>query len=384
MSAPASFATELPPIYIERIIQLDKNETLADELIKAGVNTKEAYRVISAIKKKYSLRKLPLGQKFTAHYKEDSERNPGPLLELSFHTKNDKTISVKPSGSKFIANVAKRQLRTERVVAQGEIEGSLYVSAVQAGLPAAKILPFANLFGWEMDFTRDIREGDTFRVVFEKYLDDDDNFVRNGPILAAQMKTRGKLRHAYRAEYKKGHFSYYDEKGINKRRMLIRTPLNFTRISSHFNPHRKHPILGYTRAHKGTDFAAPTGTPVWAAGDGIIEEIRWKGGYGRYIRVRHDGTYKTAYAHLHRYAKGMKKGKRVKQGQVLAYVGSTGRSTGPHLHYEVIKRGSKVNALRVKLPNGAPLPKSKRTAYKTQVAKLQKLWAPEPIQLAQR
>ncbi len=378
-----SFA--LPELIVERTVALQKGENLATALQRAGLERKATYNALHPLKRKVSLRRLQQGQEITLTYNETEPYKMGQLHNIELITPNDTVATITPqeNGTYKVAT-AKRVLTAQRKVATGTINSSLYAAASKADLPTALVTPFANLFAWELDFTRDLRPGDQFSVVYEDYYNDKGEFVRNGKIVAAHLHARGKLRQAYRAEIRPKVFAYYDEKGKSKERMLLRTPLEFTRISSHFNPHRKHPVLGYTRAHKGTDFAAPTGTPVKAAGSGRIVEIGWKGGYGKYIRIEHGNGYQTAYAHLHRYARGMRKGKRVRQGDVIAQVGSTGRSTGPHLHYEVIKNGTKVNAMRVKLPNGSPLPKKLRTEFGQQVASLQSVISQrQTIQLAQ-
>lgn len=372
-STPAS-ATPLPPLEIHRTFSLDKGENLPQELMQMGFNRTEVYRLLSAVKKKQKMNRLPLGQKFTLVYQEKEERKAGPIEKFKFHTTKDQTITATLQNGEYKAKRNSRELQTNKAVAIGKIDGSLYASASRANLPTSLVPSFANLFAWELDFTRDIRPGDAFKVVYEEIYDDDGNFVRNGNILAANLHSKGKQRYAYRAEYAPGRFSYYDEKGYNKKRMLLRTPLEFSRISSHFNPNRKHPVLGYTRAHKGTDFAAPTGTPIKAAGDGRIEEAKWWGSFGRYVRIKHNNTYKTAYAHLHKFGRGIKKGKRVKQGDIIGYVGSTGRSTGPHLHFEIHKKGKQVNPMRVRLPNGAPLPKGKKKHFQQQMLAFNELW----------
>lgn len=364
---PITNAIEIPPIFIEKTIQLKKNQTLANELIKQSIPKKDAYAALSALKKKYSLRKLPLGQKITLRFKEP-QAGEKPIIEnLSFYTKDDKIAKVFYRNNKYVASVKPRIVNINKIAAVGTISGSLYASANKAGLPASLVPSFANLFAWELDFTRDIRKGDEFRVVYETVRDENGNFIRNGSILAAELTTRKKTHNAYKSQVT-GRTEYYDEKGYNKRRSLLRTPLEFTRISSHFKTKRRHPILGYTRAHKGTDFAAPRGTPIKAAGDGIIERASWYGSFGRYVRIRHDKKYKTAYAHMKRFARGIKAGKKVHQGQVIGYVGTSGRSTGPHLHYELFRNKKQVNAMREKLPNGKKVPRKYLNTFKQQVA----------------
>lgn len=379
-TALPAFAVEIPPIFIEKTIKLGKNKTLANELIKASISKSEAYNALNVLQKKYSLRKLPQGQEFTLLFKEPAKGKKPQLDTLSFFTKDDKIAKVALKDGNYKATVIDRPIEKIQETAIGRIDDSLYASASEAGLPAALVAPFANLFAWELDFTRDIRKGNEFRVVYERIVDETGEFIRNGDILAAELTTRKKRHNAYQAIID-GQKEYYDEVGHNKRRSLLRTPIEFARISSHFNPHRKHPVLGYTRAHKGTDFAAPTGTAIKASGDGVIEMAKWHGGYGRYIRIRHDKKYKSAYAHMSRYAKGMKPGKKVKQGQVIGYVGTSGRSTGPHLHYELLRYGTQVNAMKETLPNGKKIPDNRLSQFKQQVASYRSLFA-EQTQIA--
>ncbi len=377
----------LPPIYIEKTLTLGRGQTLGTLLLKEGLSANEVYPALRRLERTYKLRKLKAGQKVTVRFLENESvdgaaARPARLDGVRFHPRHDRTVSLTWKGDDFTSQALTRELVDQPAVVTGKIDSSLYMNATDAGLPAALVGPFANLFGWELDFTRDIRPGDSFKVIYEKLYDEQGKYVGHGEILAAELVSRGKARRAFR-HVSDGISEYYDETGRSKRRALLRTPLEFARISSHFNLHRKHPILGYTRAHKGTDFAAPTGTPVKASGDGIIEEIKWNGGYGKYIRIRHGNTYKTAYAHLHRYAKGMKKGRSVRQGEIIAYVGSTGRSTGPHLHYEVLVNNKQVNAMKVKLPAGKPLPSSELPEFRTAVTTYTNLWTPEEVRMAE-
>ena len=368
-----SFEVTLPPLYIEYPLSLGKNETLTEVLTNHGISKADAARAMYRLQKKYNVRQLRPGQDVIVTYIEEKDT---PLLHtITFNGPDDKYIEVSPTetGDDFDVVVKKRQLSTKEVAIEGVINDSLYASAKQANLPAALVTDFANLFAWELDFTRDIRPGDTFRVVYEQILDENGHMLRSGNILAAELTTNKKIHDAYRTNTPYG-MSYFNSKGYNKRRTLLRTPLEFTRISSNFSLRRKHPILGYTRAHKGTDFAAPRGTPIRAAGDGIVEKASWYGGYGRYIRIKHDSKFKTAYAHMQRYAKGMRAGKRVKQGQVIGYVGTSGRSTGPHLHYEVLRYNKQVNAMTVKLPMGATIPQKEQDEFKATVAKYKAMW----------
>ncbi len=364
---------ELPPIYIEKEVTLKKRDTLSSLLHKNNVPRDLTAKALYKLQRKYNVKQLRPGQNITLLFKEGDEASVS-LDKISFYSPDDKDVNIlRDADGSFTIDIKKRQLDKETVAVIGTINDSLYASAKKAGLPAALVPAFANLFAWELDFTRDIRPGAVFRVVYERILDEKGHYLRSGNILAAELTTRGKTYDAYYTK-ENGWTEYFSSKGFNKKRTLLRTPLEFTRISSHYNNRRKHPVLGYTRAHKGTDFAAPRGTPVKAAGDGVIEKASWYGSYGKYVRIRHDKVFKTAYAHLTRFAKGMKAGKRVRQGQTIGYVGTTGRSTGPHLHYEVLRYGKQVNAMRVKLPTGAKVKKKGLKEFNEKVATYQNMW----------
>ena len=223
------------------------------------------------------------------------------------------------------------------------------------------IIEFARIYGFEIDFQRDIRINDRFLILYEIYNDENEDFVKNGSILYASLSSRGKDINLYRFKTKKD-YGYFDVHGKSIEKALMKTPINGARLSSSYGM-RKHPILGYNKMHRGTDFAAKTGTPIMASGTGKIQVAKWNGGYGKYIRIRHNSTYQTAYAHLSKFARGIKPGKKVKQGQIIGYVGSTGASTGPHLHYEVIVNGKKINSQKLKLPSGKILKGKERKKF---------------------
>lgn len=375
--APASLAglpplEKLPSLYIEETHPLGRGQTLAHLLSRAGFSNNDIHLASRQLSSAFNLRNLRQGQPIHYRYALPEAGQTPDLLELRLIDAVREVRVQRGEDSRFKADVQERKLEPRTYSAVGTISDSLYMSANQAGISDSMIIPFIELFAWDIDFTRDIRKGDTFRIVYEAMYDQDGNFVRNGNILAAELdlKTSAGLLHAFRAE----NGEYYDAKGLNKRRSLLRTPLKFARISSHFNPRRKHPILGYTRAHRGTDFAAPTGTPIKAAGNGRIIELGWKGGYGRYIRIRHNGTYQTAYAHMHRYGQGLRVGSTVKQGQTIGYVGTSGRSTGPHLHFELFRNGQQVNAMREPLPAGEPLPSTMRASFDHTKTQYMAMW----------
>lgn len=384
--ATSDLPKTLPPIYIDKTLSMKKNEPLATMLSNQGFEIKDVYAALAPLLNDRSMRNdlttMRPGQQINLIYLEGDNNTPVQLTELTFHTHTDRTLKVVWDNGTYKASREKRELSTEQSTAVGTIDSSLYANATEAGLPAGLVKPFANLFAWDLDFTRDIIPGATFKVVFEKVLDEHGDYLRSGNILAAEMTTKGKTYQAFRYEVG-GIVSYYDASGVSKRKSLLRTPLEFTRISSRFNLSRKHPILGYTRAHKGTDFAAPTGTPVKAAGDGVVERANWYGGYGRYVRLKHDNGFKTAYAHLNGFARGVTAGKKVRQGDIIGYVGTSGRSTGPHLHYEVLKNNIHVDALKIKMPQNQILPSRYAANFKQQVAGYVSLWNNE-IKVAER
>jgi murein DD-endopeptidase MepM/ murein hydrolase activator NlpD len=251
----------------------------------------------------------------------------------------------------------------------GTITSSLFAAATEAGLPDAVMSDMVKLFSYDVDFQRDIQPGDSFSVMFERTVTKDGRLVRTEGIRVASMTLSGTTLKLYAFRHADGFVDFYNEKGEGVRKALLRTPINGARLSSGFGM-RRHPILGYSKMHQGIDFAAPTGTPVLAAGDGVIEKREVFGGYGNYIRIRHGSGYATAYAHLSRFAKDIQVGKRVRQNQVIGYVGSTGRSTGPHLHYEVLREARQVNPMAVKFPSsqkleGATLARFKETRERT-------------------
>ena len=260
------------------------------------------------------------------------------------------------------------KLNKQVVYKENIILSSLYKSASQKKIPANIIVEFARVYGFQVDFQRDIRKKDSFQVMYEVFIDDNKRIIETGNILFANLKLTGQDNSLYYFD-KKGSEGHYDKNGRSVKKALMKTPINGARLSSRYG-NRKHPILGYTKMHRGLDFAAPSGTPVFAAGDGIIEKAGWNGSYGKYIRIRHTGTYKTAYAHLSGFHKSVRIGKRVSQGKIIGYVGTTGRSTGPHLHYEVIKNNIQVNPMRIKLPAGKNISKGDINNYKNHVQKI--------------
>ena len=259
-------------------------------------------------------------------------------------------------------------LNKKIVFKEGKITQSLYKTAIDLKVQPNVIIEFARIYGFQVDFQRDIRKNDNFQIMYEVFEDDDGKIFETGNIIFADLKLSGKNNALYYFE-KKGSEGHYDENGKSVEKALMKTPINGARLSSAFGM-RKHPIDGFNKMHRGTDFAAPMGTPIMASGSGLITRARWCGGGGNCIKIKHNSTYETIYAHMKNFAGGIKEGIRVKQGQIIGYVGSTGKSTGPHLHYEVVVNGKKVNSQKLKLPSGKTLKGKEREIFEVEKIKL--------------
>jgi murein DD-endopeptidase MepM/ murein hydrolase activator NlpD len=245
----------------------------------------------------------------------------------------------------------------------------LYQTAISLKIKPNVIIEFARLYGFQVDFQRDVWKNDSFQIIYEEFLNKDEEVVETGNIIFANLNLQNEDLKLYRHEYEKNKIDYFDENGKSMRKTLMKTPINGARLSSSFGK-RKHPILGFTKMHTGTDFAAPTGTPILASGDGLVVRAQWCGGGGNCVKIKHNRVYQTVYAHMSKFGKGIKKGARVKQGQIIGYVGSTGLSTGPHLHYEVIENGRKINSQKLKLPSGKVLKGDNRKVFEVNKIKI--------------
>jgi murein DD-endopeptidase MepM/ murein hydrolase activator NlpD len=259
-------------------------------------------------------------------------------------------------------------LNKKIILKEGKITQSLYKTAIDLSVQPNVIIEFARIYGFQVDFQRDIRKNDTFQIMYEVFEDDDGQVFETGNIIFADLKLSGKNNALYYFK-KKGSEGHYDENGKSVEKALMKTPINGARLSSAFGM-RKHPIDGFNKMHRGTDFAAPMGTPIMASGSGLITRARWCGGGGNCVKIKHNSTYETIYAHMKNFARGIKEGIRVKQGQIIGYVGSTGKSTGPHLHYEVVVNGKKVNSQKLKLPSGKTLKGKERKIFEVEKIKL--------------
>ena len=291
-------------------------------------------------------------------------------MNFSYKLSKNQNINISKSieDNKFIFDIETTKLKKNIIYKENIILNSLYASASKEDIPANIIIEFARIYGFEIDFQRDIRKKDYFQMMYEVFIDDKNQIIDMGEILYANLNLSGSNNQLFFFNNKKfqGH---YDENGKSIIKTLMKTPINGARLSSPFGM-RKHPIDGFNKMHRGTDFAAPTGTPIMASGDGIVVKAGWCGGGGNCVKIKHNSTYQTIYAHMSKFAKYIKKGVRVKQGQTIGYVGSTGKSTGPHLHYEVIVDGKKVNSQTLKLPSGKTLKGDLRKKFETQKIKL--------------
>ena len=346
---------------------LKKNETLSKMLYRLDFNNNDIIKIISSIQNLRNssqfLSALPIGMKINYAY---PSKLTGGALKLSFSKTNDIFV-WQDNFNTYHSQIFLRPTKLEETFIKGTINSSLYKSAVKLGMPENTLFEMVRLLGFSVDFQREIRKGDSFEVMFTKQIDLIENrVIDTKPINFVSIILSGHELNFFEYKDKYGFSGYYDENGKSSKRTIMKTPINGARLSSKYGS-RRHPVLGYTKMHRGVDFAAPRGTPVFAAGDGIVEKAGWNGSYGRYIRIRHTGTYKTAYAHLSGINKKVKTGKRVSQGKIIGYVGSSGRSTGAHLHYEVLLNNQQINPMRVKLPSGKNIPKKDLNRYKSYV-----------------
>ena len=330
---------------------IKKNDSVEKILNQFNIRDEEIKEISLKLKQK-KLTNIYSGRELKLIYKK-VENQTNSVVSLLFPINNTISIEVRKSKNKFIVKENILQLYKREVVVKSVINNNLYSSAIQSGIEPNIIIEFARIFGFEVDFQRDIRKGDWFELLYEKFEDDNERVRDTGKIIYASMFVNGEEINLYHFKDKNSD-DFFNIKGQSITKSLMKTPINGARLSSSFGM-RKHPILGYNKMHRGTDFAAPSGTPIMASGSGTITRARWCGGGGNCVKIRHNSTYETIYAHMKSFAKGIKEGKKVKQGQIIGYVGSTGMSTGPHLHYEVVVNGKKVNSQRLKLPSGKKL-----------------------------
>lgn len=333
-----------------KTLTVNPGDTMIDLLQQAGIKRSESLSIIDSLGQVYNLRKINIGTEITVSFEKDKlDANNKIVNKVTINPGGSKKIEVYNFGSEvYQAKLIELPLKKFLIKKSITIDGSFIGSTSKNGIPGNVVLSVIKSLSYDVDFQRDIKKGDSFDIVYEKYYHEDGNFAHYGSVKYANLKRQNSEHKIYKHKTLEGEEEFYDAFGKSVVKSLLRTPINAVRISSGFGV-RKHPVLGYSKMHKGVDFAAPVGTPILAAGSGVVEKREVFSGYGNYLRIRHNNVYSTAYAHISKFAQGVKVGSRVKQGQVVAYVGSTGNSTGAHLHYEVLKYGKQINPTAIKL-----------------------------------
>jgi murein DD-endopeptidase MepM/ murein hydrolase activator NlpD len=338
---------------VTKVVEVARGDTLIDILLSSGVARDDAAAAIDALNDVFQPKDLRPGQEIALGFDQQGgpsmEEGALQLASLDLQASVERNVVVnRNDGGVFVAEAIDRPLELKLAMASGAIESSLFEAGQDAAVPLDILSQTIKAFSYDIDFQREIQPGDRFEIVYERYEDERGQLARTGGVLYAALVQEGVAKEIYRFQPEDGNSDYYNAKGENVRKELLRTPLDVVHITSTFGM-RKHPILGYSKMHKGVDFAATTGTPIFAAGDGVIAILGNQRGYGNYIRIKHNAQYATAYGHMSRFAKGLQQGSKVRQGDVIGYVGSTGMATGPHLHYEVLVDGAQINPMSVKL-----------------------------------
>ena len=359
------FLNKLEPKFKKIRHQFREGETFDNVLNQYLVNKKEIENLKDKLSEKVNLNKLNTNQRIYLTIDQANNNIKNFIFQIS---NKEKIYLSKNEEDNFNQEIILTKLNKKIIYQENIILQSLYKSAVQKKIPANTIIELARIYGFQIDFQRDIRKKDRFQIMYEIFTDENGRTIEAGNILFANLILSGENNSLYYYD-EEGSAGHYDSNGKSIQKALMKTPINGARLSSPFGM-RKHPIDGFTKMHRGTDFAAPTGTPIMASGSGTIKKAGWCGGGGNCVVIRHNSTYQTVYAHMSKFAKGIKRGIKVKQGQTIGYVGSTGKSTGPHLHYEVIVNGKKVNSQKLKLPSGKVLKGEERKKFETKKIKL--------------
>ena len=356
----------LEPRFKKYSHKIKPGETFDKILISYSIKKEEIKSIKKSLLKKVDINKLNTNQKIQIILDQTNNK----IKEFIFQISNTEKIYLSKNNEEleFNEKLLVIKLNKKIIYKENEILQSLYKASADQNIPPNIIIEFARIYGFQIDFQRDIRKEDKFQIMYEIYVDNNNKIIETGEILFANLKLSGQNNSLYYFN-KKDVEGHYDKNGKSIQKALMKTPINGARLSSSFGM-RKHPIDGFNKMHRGTDFAAPKGTPIMASGNGIIKKAGWCGGGGNCVKIRHNSTYQTVYAHMSKFARGIKKGVRVKQGQTIGYVGSTGKSTGPHLHYEVIVNGKKVNSQKLKLPSGKVLKGKNRELFETEKIKL--------------
>ena len=348
--------------FINLNYEIKKGDTIQKILKKYKVKNNDIQTTINQYKKYGNPNQLLVGNKIDIIIEKNSSKEENSIVKFSVPITKSTTIAIiKNEENKIISKKIITKLYKKKTLSENTIKNNLYSSAIEVQINPDTIIEFARIFGFEIDFQRDIRKNDYFKIIYDKYFDENGEFIKSGSILYAHMSVNGREISLYKFGNDKD-YGYFDINAKSVEKALMKTPINGARLSSPFGM-RKHPILGFNKKHTGTDFAAKEGTPIMASGSGTITRAKWCGGGGNCIKIKHNSTYSTIYAHMKNFAKGLRVGKKVKQGQIIGYVGSTGMSTGPHLHYEVIVNGKKVNSQKLKLPSGKILKDDERKQF---------------------
>ena len=371
--APAPVAKISYPLSMN--VRVEEGDTLNDILNNIGISQNEATRAITAIHAAYNPKKLIVGQNIALTLNQDPKAGSAPIItnmKLPVSATSMLEVSRRKISADANFNVKKigRILEHKLAHASGRIDSSLYETGGAIGLPVSVLSNLINAYSYDVDFQREVQPGDTVDVLFERLQTKEGANAGTGDMIYAELNLSGKSMKIYRYVDKSGSVSYYNEKGESVRKALLRTPINGAKITSGYGM-RNHPLLGYSKMHRGVDFGAPTGTPIYASGDGTIAFLGQKGGYGNYLRIHHNTKYDSAYAHISRFAEGVHQGSKVKQGQVVAYVGATGMATGPHLHYEILVNNEQVNPASVKFKTGDVLAGKELASFRKNMEKIQ-------------
>ena len=366
-NAVKKITSTLKPRYIDIEYNVKQGDTYESIINNIDIPDIEKKIFLNTVTKNKNINILKLNQKiFFKIDRKDNTRIINFVIEID--KKKNILFERNENDKTYISKIIEKNLIKTITFKEGVIKNSLYNAALKIGVKPNTIIEFARLYGFQVDFQRDIWKNDSFQIIYEEFKNEDGSTIEIGNIIYANLNVQNADLKLYKFEYE-DKIDYFDENGKSIRKTLMKTPINGARLSSSFGK-RKHPILGFTKMHTGTDFAAPKGTPIMASGDGIVIKSSWCGGGGNCVKLKHNSTYQTVYAHMSKFGRGIKKGVRVKQGQIIGYVGSTGLSTGPHLHYEVIENGKKINSQKLKLPSGKILKGKLRNTFEVNRIKI--------------
>ncbi|MCB1529389.1 MAG: peptidoglycan DD-metalloendopeptidase family protein [Rhodospirillales bacterium] len=370
LSSVSAIARSIPQP-VEKIVTVKPGDSLGIVMEHSGVGGTEADQIIKAMKANFDPRHLKAGQDVHMHFVPE-DGGGMRFARMKIPLDSVKTLIVYRGAEGFSSKLHEKEVEKVARAQKTNIEVSLYGSAAKAGIPKSVVTEAIRIYSWNVDFQRDVRKGDGLEVLYDSFETDNGHVVKTGDILYAKLTLNGKELPLYRYEMADGRVGYFGADGQSLKRTLMTTPIDGARMSSGFGM-RRHPVLGYSKMHKGMDFAAATGTPIYAAGDGVVEKAGRFSSYGKYVRIRHNSELKTAYAHMSKIKTRV--GARVTQGQVIGYVGTTGRSTGPHLHYEVLKNGQQINPRSVNLPTGEKLTGQDMKKFKSEIKKIDERYA---------